>query len=395
MKKNTTQIILAFLLAILPAKLIAQDANKIIAKHLAAHGDLKKWETIETLKITAKFTAFSEEKDFMCIKTKNGCYYSDLWLGQHKVKEAFDGKNGWTIDPWMDLPYARKFTDAETNTFLQKAEFFTPFYKYKEKEHKVEYKGQKNIDGTDVHLLELTRKNGKVEKWYLDAKTYLEYKCESEWVDFTMASDCETYFDDFRKVDGLVIPFYTERTFRQRNRMLVIKNVELNPKFDKSILEMPKREEIMKLAFLKGEWDVKQEIWTRRGSWYPVTNTNSTIAFAANNLLQENMDYMQDFYYSASKRVNFSYHEKTKKYRLTIFNDLNSSIEILEGNFNDSSFVADNSKISFGDDEGKIYVQYKISNIKETGFTIEEQTSEDKGVTWTPSVKFTYTRKKK
>jgi hypothetical protein len=264
MKKTLNLIGLVLLVVILPAKSVAQDVEKIIAKHLAVHGDLKKWEQVEALKITGKFTAFSEEKDFMCIKTKKGCYYSDLYLGQHKVLEAFDGEKGWTIDPWMDLTYARKLTDAEINAFYQKAEFFTPFYKYNEKGLKVEYKGKENLDGTDVFVLELTRKNGNVEKWFLDAKTYLELKCESQWVDFTMPIPCETFFDDFREVDGLKIPFYLERTFGQRNRMLIIEKVELNPKFDKSILEMPRRDEMEKLSFLAGNWDVKEEIWTRR-----------------------------------------------------------------------------------------------------------------------------------
>jgi hypothetical protein len=394
MKKNISQFVVTILVLVLPAKLIAQDVEKIIAMHLAAHGNLKKWEQVKALKITGKFTAFSEENDFTCIKTKNGYYYSDLYLGQHKVKEAFDGKKGWTIDPWMEIPYARKLTDAEINAFYQKAEFFTPFFKYKEKGHKVVYKGKENVDGTDVFVLELTRENGKVEKWFLDAKTYLEYKCESEWVDFTMASACETFFDDFRDVEGLKIPFYVEKTFGQRNRMLIIEKVELNPKFEKSIFEMPKRGEISKLAFIEGKWDVKQEIWTRRGSWYPVGTSTSVIEFTSSNLLEENVDFKQDFYFAATKKINFSYHEKTKKYRLTVFNDLNSSIELLEGEFNDSSFVADNSKISFGEDETKQYLQYVISDIKKDSFVVEEKSSQDKGKTWNAGVKYIYTRKR-
>lgn len=383
-----------FFVAVLPAKLIAQDADQIIAKHLAAHGDLKKWEQVEALKITARFTAFSEENDFMCIKTRKGCYYSDLYLGQHKVKEAFDGEKGWTIDPWMDLPYARKLTDSETNALQQKAEFFTPFFNYKEKGGKVEYKGKETLDGKDVFVLQLTRKSGKVEKWYLDAKTYLECKCESEWVDFTMPMPCETFFDDFQDVDGLKIPFYVERTFGQRNRILVIEKVELNPKFDKSMLEMPKREEIEKLAFLKGNWDVKQEIWTRRGSWYPVTTTTSSIDYTSANLLEENIDYNQDFYFEACRKINYSYNEHTKKYRLTVFNDLSSNIDVYEGNFNDTCFVADNSKISYGEDAGKQYTQFVISTIEKDSFIIEEKNSQDEGKTWGPVVKFSYTRKK-
>ncbi len=387
-------ILITILALIIPSKVFSQDADKIIAKHLAAHGDLKKWEQVEALKITGKFTAFSEEKDFMCIKTKKGGYYSDLYLGQHKVLEAFDGEKGWTIDPWMDLSYARKLTDAEINTFYQKAEFFTPFFNYKEKGSQVEYKGKENIDGTDVFVLQLIRKNGKIEKWYLNAKTYLEYKCESEWVDFTMPNACETFFDDFRDVEGLKIPFYVERTFGQRNRMLIIEKVELNPKFDKSALEMPQREEMEKLAFLKGNWDVKQEIRTRKASWYPVTTTSSSIVFTFPNLLEENIEYKQDFYFAASRKINYSYNETTKNYRLTVFNDLNSNIDVFEGNFNDTSFVADNSKISFGEDVSKQYSQFVISNTGKDSFTIEEKASQDEGKTWKYVVRFTYTRKK-
>ncbi len=113
MMNKKTIIILSAILLWIPAKLFANDVDKIIAKHLAAHGDIKKWETVNTMKITGKFSAFSEEKDFICVKTKDGCYYSDLYLGQHKVKEAYNGKKGWTIDPWMDLGFARKVNPSE------------------------------------------------------------------------------------------------------------------------------------------------------------------------------------------------------------------------------------------------------------------------------------------
>ena len=74
----------------------AQDVDEIIAKHIKAHGDTDKWDNIRSMKITGSFTAFSVEKDFFAIKTDNGTYYSELYLGQHKVIESFDGKSGWT-----------------------------------------------------------------------------------------------------------------------------------------------------------------------------------------------------------------------------------------------------------------------------------------------------------
>ena len=127
-------VIVAFLC--MSTVLNAQDIDKIISKHLAAHGDIQKWEAIKSMEITGRFTAFSEEEDFYAIKTSDGCYYSELHLDKFKVIEAFNGKDGWTIDPWQEILFPRELNKEEVNVFYQKAEFFTPFYKYKEKRYK-------------------------------------------------------------------------------------------------------------------------------------------------------------------------------------------------------------------------------------------------------------------
>jgi len=389
MKSIKNQVFFIILFLWLSPIVKAQNVDEIITKHIKAHGGAKNWEAIKSMKITGEFTAFSVVKDFFAIKTKNGSYYSELHMGKHKVKESFNEKTGWTIDPWHDFSYPRKLNKAEVNVFHQKAEFFTPFYKYKEKGHKVEFLGKKNIDGVDVFAIKLTRSNGKLETWYLNTKTYLEYKCESEWVDFARRSPAESFFDDFRKVNGLVIPFFIERTFSQRDRITKIKNIELNIKVDESVFKMPKSEEIKKLAFLEGKWDVKFYVsW--QGRWYPLGNTVSEIKFASTNLLQEKIEYGIQ-----SKIINYTYNSSTKKYRLSVFNGLTSNIEMFEGNFTDSSFTVENTNISYGDStQNSASSQIIFSKIEKDGFTLETKHSNDKGKTWNPGDKFTYIRKK-
>ncbi len=370
-----------------------QSVDEIIEKHIAAHGGADKWEKVDAIKITGKFTAFSLEKDYTCYKTKSGFYFGDFNLGVENVIESFNGETGWTIDPWLEMDYARNLNSGEINVFLQKAEFFTPFYKYKEKGHTVEYSGLDTIDGIEVFVLKLTRTNGKIETWYLNSKTYLEYFCKSDWVDFARTLPSEIFFDDFRTVDGLVLPFFTDRTFWQRDRVLQIENVEINPKIDENIFVMPRRKEIDKLAFLQGEWNVKVEAWTRRGTWYDMGNTTSTISFASTNMLQENITYERTF--QISKTINYAYNELSDNYRVSVFDDLSSSINIFQGGFIDTSFIYDNTRISFGDSipEGNEYFQFSISNIKNDSFIIERKNSTDQGKTWNPRDKFTYTRK--
>jgi len=393
MKRRINQVFSLMLLLCLSNAIFAQTADEIIAKHIKAHGGEKKWAKVESLKITGKFTAFSVEEDFYTYKTKAGNYYSDRYLGQHKILEVFSGESGWTIDPWQGISYARNLNSAEVNVFYQKSDLFTPFYKYKEKGLKVEYTGKENVEGADMFVLKLTRKNGGQETWYLDAKTYLEFKCESNWVDFAYPSQCETYFEDFQKVDGLVLPFYVERTFGQRNRVTIIENVDVNPQIDKAIFEMPRRKEMKKLAFLEGDWDVQIAVMTRRGTWYPLGNTTSNIEYGATNMLEENISYEMNF--PVNMKINYIYSESTGKYRLSVFNDLESSINILEGESIDTAMVVDDLNVSYGQNVPSTgNVQLSFNNIQKDGFTVLRKISRDKGKTWMPRGKLIYTRKK-
>jgi len=390
--KNRRIILLIIIVLCFPTIILAQNIDKIIAQHIEAHGGATKWKQVEAMKITGRFIAFSIEKEFMAIKTKNGEYYSDLYLGKFAVKEAFDGKEGWTIDPWQEIDFPRRLNTAEKNVFNQKAEFFTPFFNYKEKGHKVELIGKETLEGNEVYKIKLTRSNGYIETWYLNTKTYLEFKCESQWVDFAWQLPCETYFDDFQKVDGLTIPFYVEQTFGQRNRILTIEKVELNTKLDKSLLNMPRSKEIGKLDFLQGRWGVIFEVWSSRGAWYRMDSVVSTIEFAATNMLEEKISY--DRILPIAKIINYTYSMSTKKYRLSVFNDFTSSIDVFEGEFIDNTLVLDNTKISYGEvnAETRTFTQITISEILTNTFVIEVKESNDNGETWNPSDKFSYSR---
>ncbi len=393
MKLRINQLVSLIVFLGFPSIVFSQNVDEIIAKHISAHGSTEKWNKVEALKITGQFTAFSLEKDYTCYKTKSGFYFGDFYLGEERVIESFNGETGWTIDPWQEMDYARNLNSGEVNVFLQKAEFFTPFFNYKEKGHTVEYTGIDTIDGIEVFVLKLTRTNDKTEIWFLNTKTYLEYICKSDWVDFARTLPSETFFDDFRTVDGLVIPFYIERTFWQRSRILQIENVEINPEIDENMFVMPRRKEIEKLMFLQGEWDVKVQVWTRRGTWYDLGKTTSSFQFTSTNMLQENISYDRIFH--ISKTVNYTYNESSENYRISVFNDLSSSFNVYEGEFNDTAFVFDDTKIIFGDTikEGNEHIQYSINKIGKDSLIIERKSSMDKGETWNPKDKFTYTRR--
>jgi hypothetical protein len=370
----------------------AQELEEIIEKHIEAHGGAEKWNAIENMKITAQFTAFSEVDDWMAIKTRHGKYYSELSLGKFDVIEAFDGHHGWTIDPWADVSYPRLLNEAEENVFFQKAEWMTPFFNYKEKGLELEYLGEEDLEGVAVYTIKVTRPSGSSETWYLSKDSFLEYKRVSFWVDFTYPVEAETYFEDFRDVDGLIIPFYVEKMFSQRNRVLEIENIVFNVPVDEQIFEMPPSKEMEKLAFMLGDWDVNVEFWVaRRNRWYPVGKTTSSIQWTANNLIEENIRYTISFVLPL--KTLYSYHAATETYRLCRYNASSSEMKLFLGQLNDSSFVAENTNVSYGEnDDNHVLGRFVINPLNQNQFVFLIQNSYDQGETWVDSQRLTYSK---
>ena len=380
------RIFIIIILSVFSLGLHAQTLEEIIDKHLKAHGDLAKWNTVKALALKGTFGSFSVEHPIYNIKTIDGDYYSDQHIGHHPVKSGFKDGKGWTIDPWHEFTYPRLVNKFEENIYHQLADYFTPFYKWEEKGYKLEYVGLKNEDGIECHVIKVER-NGNQETWYLNAETYLEYKATGQWVDFGMPLDGEFYFDDFQEVDGLILPFFVERMFGQRDYVLMIESVQINPEYDEALFDMPQSDEMMVLNNMIGEWKVKVEMPGRGGNLRTIDQTKSKAKFARTNLIKLKTSY--ENYYVQPVTMDFSYHKGKGKYVLTTYTDFSSSMDLFEGVL-DNGVIEFNEIITKGSDRTASF-KCIVSDIKADGYVIEMQQSRD-GENWMTAVKFTFSK---
>jgi len=392
-----TKVYTGFLLATLvlfAGILFGQTADEIIQKHIRAHGGIENWNAIQSMKITGLFTSFSEEHPCMEIKARGGRYYSEHHLGQHPVKEGCDGETFWMDDPWFELGFPHIANKTVQYMIEQKAEFCTPFFNYKERGYKVSYEGVEKAEGRNAHKLELTRENGKTETWFIDTETYLEVMSQSQWSDFAGPVPQDVFYDDFRKVGNVVLPFYIERVFSIRNRMLEIDNIEFNVTPDPTIFKFPKSAEMQKLDFMVGDWDVVLESPGRSGNLQFSDSTTSEILFVKNqNMIEENINFVS--YFPINKINTWSYNSDLGNYILNSFHGFYSKMEFFQGTYAGDSLSVDNTKISFNDDEQTAFAKIVVKDISEKGFVLERLRSTDSGETWALAQRFTYTRKAK
>jgi len=386
-------IVLVLLLIIIKQnQIFAAKVDDIINKHIDAHGGVDNWNKIKTMEITGTFTGFSIPSGFKIVRQRPNLYRNDYGLSKFDVTEVYKGETGWTIDPWFDIDFPRYLNAVEENVMQQKAEFCTPFFNYKNAGHKVEFIGEEELEGLKVLKLKLTRKSGNVETWYLDAETYLEIKQESVWADFGFPQMQETFFDDFRTVEGVVLPFFIDRSYGIRNRVFELENVKINPIIDRAVFEMPLSAAMHKLKIMAGEWSVLVETRSRMG-WRRVDSTSSVINFLNGcNLLQANIEY--DNYFHNNNFISWSYNSNKQAYLMSVFNGFSSNCMLFLGNFTSDSLIFDNVNVNIGSEEleTKMFRKFILSGFSENSFLMERASSSDKGKTWMVHDKFYFTR---
>lgn len=216
-----------------------QLLNQIIANHVRAHGGMEVWDKVTALALKGEHMTFSVVHDFYTLKTADGRFYSEYNLGHHRLTEVYNGTDYWSLNPWYETDDPIPMNEAEKNVIRQKALYFSPFYPITTEQPDIEWLGNHETDGMKLITLSVSYPDMPAETWYLDAGTFLTYKVESQWIDFSRPVMAETYFDDYRSVDGIVLPFFIEQTYGTRHTVTQITNIEINPDIAPELFEKP------------------------------------------------------------------------------------------------------------------------------------------------------------
>jgi len=395
---HTKQLIKAalfFALLVCTPLFAEMTVDEVIAKHIKAKGGLENWQKIKTMKLSGGYTGFSIAKTFTQIKSRPNKMYMDHHVGEKRIVLAYDGETAWWENEWYDHTKAAVMGPVDAYVTVQDTHFATPFFNYKEEGHDVQFLGIGDIDGEEGLVLKLKRKTGEEETWYLDKKTFLEFARQSPGSDFGSPLPQRTFFDDFRLVEGVQIPFYVEYEFRTRNRVMTVEKVEVNVEIDEGMFKMPFPKTMLPFKTMAGEWAVKTSIkMHRRAEWDPVDLNSSIREFANNTLFIEEVD-VPGFMGPAKLLRTYSFDEFQKKFRMTEFSDATDHTSVLEGVVGEDSFEMTNldSKTPWQGFGRTFYEKRVLINVDDDHFQMDCYLSSDEGKVWFHYLKQEYTRK--
>lgn len=217
----------------------AQTVDEIIAKNIQAKGGVEKLKGTNSVKMTGVATVQGTQVPIVTVSKRPNMMRNEMEVAGQKMVQGFDGTSFWVSMPGMP---AQELPDGPQTEILKRNSQFDPvFIDYKEKGHKIEYKGKETDAGKQVYHLVVTAKQGPVAHYYIDATTGLETKTVMEIEDPAMKGQLETRMSDYREVDGRMIPFSMTQVMNGNTLAeMRFEKVEFNVPLDDALFKMPK-----------------------------------------------------------------------------------------------------------------------------------------------------------
>lgn len=218
----------------------AQTLDEVLAKHAAAHGGLEAWRAVKSLSVAGTLIAYSKTGPFLFEwRQPDSSRFEQTSFGL-QIVYAYDGKATWWLQPLYGVEKPAVIAEAEKAGLIRKAASFdSPLVDAAAKGNQVKLLGKDEMDGQPAWKLEVTRKDGSVETWYLDPSTFLEMARVDRTFDSTGIKERWTWYSDFRPVEGLVIAHRQDQEYGIRNVVLTVEKVTVNPEIDPGRFEMP------------------------------------------------------------------------------------------------------------------------------------------------------------
>jgi hypothetical protein len=227
-----------------PLALAAQTADDVINAYLKARGGLTKIKGVQTERVTGTITfAPGVEGPFFVERKRPLKMHMELTVNGQSLIRVYDGKSsGWIYNPFAPNAAVVPMPPGDLRGIADEADFEGPFVDYKAKGNQIEYAGKEQIDGKIVQKLKLTGKQGDVSYFFFDASTGLIMKWQGTRKVGDKELPWETYFRDFRDVDGLKYPFLVESAAVDSDQIQKISatKIETNIPIDEAEFGKPK-----------------------------------------------------------------------------------------------------------------------------------------------------------
>lgn len=187
-------------------------AAELVAKNAQARGGADALKALRSIQFkgTVRFPG-DFELDYVETRARSdraggGSVRYDSTLQGLTLVQAYDGKSGWTINPFGGRRDAETMSADDARSLADSGQIDGPLLGASANGSKVEYIGREDFDGTLAYKLRVTETDGDSFVYLLDPGTYLEIAM----VETRKVRGAEQIFEyelgDYEKVGGVYFP---------------------------------------------------------------------------------------------------------------------------------------------------------------------------------------------
>jgi outer membrane lipoprotein-sorting protein len=240
--KNTVGVLFGALLLCFAPIASAQTTTQILSKVYVARGGLTRIRALRSERVSGTISFGSEASGPFTVELKRPMKMRmTLGIQNQTMIRVYDGAQGWANNPFAGKLSPDEMSEEELKNISEEADFDGPLVDYAKKSNKVELVGKDKVEDKDVWRVKLTTKNGDVRYYLFDAKTFLLLKWEGKRRAEGKEYPIESYFHDYRDVEGLKFAFEIDSgsSATDLTQKLVIDKISLNVTFPDSDFAKP------------------------------------------------------------------------------------------------------------------------------------------------------------
>ena len=182
----------------------AWTAEELAAKNIEAHGGAALGK-VDTVRRSGQLIVNAGQFTLGYVETRQrpSSVKEEASLQGLTQVEAYDGKEGWRIDPFQGRKDPERTSADDLKGLIEDAQIGGPLEDYAARGASLEYMGTEDIDGTNAHKIRVTQKNGDIQYVYLDPDYFLEIRVESQRQVRGVKQVLVADYGEYEKVEGV------------------------------------------------------------------------------------------------------------------------------------------------------------------------------------------------
>ncbi len=212
----------------------AQTTDEIVEKYVTALGGKEKMLALKTVKMTGAMSVQGADVALVITRKHMVGSRTDISVMGTENYQLVTPDKSWSFMPIQGNSSPEEATEEQHKSQVGQLDIQGTLFNYKEKGHKVEYKGKETVDGTECYKLAIVSKNGKDITYFIDTKTDRLFKSTSKSSRNGEEMEIATTFADYKQTkDGY---WFAHSTTTPQGE-LSISSIETNTIVDDSIFK--------------------------------------------------------------------------------------------------------------------------------------------------------------